>query len=188
VTADLLEWNEQARVWSGTGPFEAVKKVLIVVSHPDDVESQAGGAVTLLTRAGADVRLVMCTSGDKGSSDRSLTSAELGAMREAEQLEAAKYLGISSVDFLRWPDGDVEPGKKLRETIVRRIREHQPDVVITHDPVHPWPPYRAHRDHRTVGRTTLDAMFPDARDHLSFPEHLREGLEPHVTSEAWLIM
>ena len=71
---------------------------------------------------------------------------------------------------------------------MRRIRQARPDVVITHDPVHPWPEYTAHRDHRNVGRTTLDALYPDARDHLAFTEQLAAGLEPHITPEAWLIM
>jgi LmbE family N-acetylglucosaminyl deacetylase len=33
---------------------------------------------------------------------------------------------------------------------------------------------------------TLDAVFPYARDHLAYPEHLREGLEPHKVREVYL--
>ncbi len=36
------------------------------------------------------------------------------------------------------------------------------------------------------GRVTLDAVFPYARDHLAYPEHLEEGLEPHNVSEVYL--
>jgi LmbE family N-acetylglucosaminyl deacetylase len=32
---------------------------------------------------------------------------------------------------------------------------------------------------------TLDAVFPYARDHLSYPELLEEGLEPHKVREMW---
>lgn len=184
---DLI-WNEDAGVWTGSGPLLAIDTVLIVVAHPDDLESQAGGAVWIMTRNGARVHLVSCTSGDKGSPDRSMTSAQVGSIREDEQRDAAAYLGIETVEFLGWPDGEVEPGRDLRESLVSRVRTYRPDVVITLDPVYPWPEYIAHRDHRNVGRTTLDALFPDARDHLAFPEQVRSGLEPHITPEAWLIM
>ena len=41
-----------------------------------------------------------------------------------------------------------------------------------------------HRDHRICGQVTLDAVFPFARDHLHFPDHLRvDGLEPHKVGE-----
>jgi LmbE family N-acetylglucosaminyl deacetylase len=42
-----------------------------------------------------------------------------------------------------------------------------------------------HPDHRAVGLATTDAVYPTARDPLYFPEHLREGLEPHKTAEIW---
>jgi LmbE family N-acetylglucosaminyl deacetylase len=42
-------------------------------------------------------------------------------------------------------------------------------------------PYRFHPDHRVVGRVSLDAAWPSARDPLSFP---KAGL-PHETAEAW---
>lgn len=183
-----LDWDEEAGLWTGSTPLTTVERVLIVIAHPDDLESQAGATVRMMTQHGARVHLVSCTSGDKGSADRSLTSAMIGPIREREQREAAEYLGIEGVEFLGWPDGEVEPGRELRESIVRRIRTWRPDVVITMDPVHPWPEYIAHRDHRNVGRTTLDALFPDARDHLAFPDQVAEGLEPHITPEAWLIM
>lgn len=186
--SDGLQWNTGAAAWVGNRPLMRQQRVLIVVAHPDDLESQVGGTVIQMTRAGATVHLVCCTSGDKGSNDRRMTSADVGPMRENEQRKAAEFLGIESVEFLGWPDGEVEPGKILREAIVRRVREHRPDVVITHDPVDPWPVHTAHRDHRNVGRTVLDALYPDARDHLAFPEQIAEGLEPHKTAEAWLIM
>jgi len=168
--------------------LKAIRRALIVVAHPNDLESHCGGTVARLIDAGCQVALVLCTSGDKGSADPDAQPAEIAVRREREQLEAAAILGIKPVMFLRWPDGEVENGRRLRGQIVRQIRWHRPDLVITHDPEHPWPPYTAHRDHRAVGRATLDALYPDARDPLFFPEQLAEGLAPHVTPEAWLLM
>jgi LmbE family N-acetylglucosaminyl deacetylase len=43
-----------------------------------------------------------------------------------------------------------------------------------------------HRDHRKAGIVTQDAVYPYARDHLHFPEHVtEEGLEPHKVRELW---
>ena len=103
-------------------------------------------------------------------------------MREAEKIEAARRLGMDEVVFLRCPDGSLMPDLDLREKIVRMIRAHKPDVIITHDP---FRPYALHPDHRAVGLATTDAVYPTARDPLYFPEHLQEGLEPHKTAEIW---
>ena len=43
-----------------------------------------------------------------------------------------------------------------------------------------------HRDHRIAAQATLDAVFPFARDHLSYPDLLEEGLQPHKVKEVWL--
>lgn len=163
---------------------QPVERILVIVAHPDDIESWCGGVVARLTAMGKQVAYVLCTSGDKGSSDPDQTPQQVAALREAEQLEAASILGVKSVTFLRWPDSEVEATLDLRRALVRQIRAHRPDLVITHDPA---PPYRLHPDHRAVGRAALDALFPCARDPLTFAEQItQEGLQAHLTPEAWL--
>lgn len=161
-----------------------VERILVIVAHPDDIESWCGGVVARLTVLGKAVGSVLCTSGDKGTSDPSQTPQQVAARRENEQLEAAHILGVESVTFLRWPDSEVEPTLALRRELVRQVRTYRPDLVITHDPA---PPYRQHPDHRAVGRATLDALFPCARDPLTFAEQItEEGLQAHLVPEAWL--
>jgi LmbE family N-acetylglucosaminyl deacetylase len=47
--------------------------------------------------------------------------------------------------------------------------------------------YINHPDHRAAGQATLDAVFPLARDHLSFPELLDQAhLEPHKVAHVLL--
>ncbi len=158
--------------------------ILVIVAHPDDIESWCAGTVCRFTDTGKRVSYVLCTSGDKGTSDPMLTSQQVAAIREAEQQEAAHMAGVEDVTFLHWPDSEVEPTLALRRELVRQIRRHRPDLVITHDPV---PPYRLHPDHRAVGRTALDAIFPCARDPLTFVEQItEEGLSAHIVPEAWL--
>ncbi|HKV58894.1 MAG TPA: PIG-L family deacetylase, partial [Ktedonobacteraceae bacterium] len=154
-----------------------IRRVLVIVAHPDDIESWAAGTVCRFVDAGRQVAFVLCTSGDKGTSDPLLVSQEVGPIREAEQNEAARVMGVNEVTFLRWPDSEVEPTLMLRRELVRQVRIHKPDLVITHDPA---PPYRLHPDHRAVGRATLDALFPCARDALTFAEQItEEGLQAH---------
>ncbi|MCC7024116.1 MAG: PIG-L family deacetylase [Thermomicrobiales bacterium] len=155
---------------------------MLVVAHPDDSEFSSAGTVARLKDAGRRVVLIQVTSGDKGTSDPNADSAELGRTREAEELEAARRLGMDEVVFLRCEDGALMPDLSLREKIVRMIRTHKPDVIITHDP---YRPYALHPDHRAVGLTTTDAVYPTARDPLYFPQHYQEGLEPHKTAELW---
>lgn len=162
---------------------EPIERALVLVAHPDDIESWCAGTVARLTAAGAYVAFVVCTSGEKGTADRTVRPAALAMRREAEQREAARRLGVHTVVFLRHPDGELQETLALRGELARQIRLHRPDLVITHDPL---PAYRLHPDHRMVGRVTLDAIYPTARDHLFYPEHLSEGLEPHAAREAWL--
>jgi len=160
--------------------------IMAIAAHPDDIESWCAGTLALAIDAGSTVRLLLVTSGDKGSSDPLDTPSDVAERREREALEAAGRLGIADVAFLRYPDGDVEDTRRLRSELAAHIRRWRPAVVFTHDPEYPYPPYLTHRDHRIVGRTALDAIYPLARDRLSFPEHAQEGLTPHAVGEVWL--
>ena len=162
------------------------RRVLAICAHPDDVESWCGGTLALLVERGCEVRLAVCTAGEKGSEDRRLTTAAVAETRISEQRAAAARLGISAVRFLNGKDGELEDTLNFRAQIVRLLREFQPACVFTHDPERPYPPYTTHRDHRVVGRAVLDAAYPAARDHHYFPEQIAEGLPTHAVSQAWL--
>lgn len=160
----------------------SVIKVMVVSPHPDDAEIGAGGTIASWVKQGREVFYVVCTNGDKGSSDPNMTSETLAKIRQQEQREAAKIVGVSEVIFLGYPDGGLEDTPAFRGEIVRLIRKYRPDVVITTDP---YRKYWWHRDHRIAGIVTMDAIFPYARDHLSYPEHIAEGLTPHRVTEIY---
>ncbi|MDP6667668.1 MAG: PIG-L deacetylase family protein [Dehalococcoidia bacterium] len=157
--------------------------ILVVTPHPDDSESSAGGTIARWCAEGKKVVLVVCTNGDKGTGDRSIKPEDLAKTRELETLDAAKVYGLSEVVFLGLPDQGLEDNDVFREKLVRQIRIHKPRLLLT---VEPERRYIRHRDHAMTGRVALDAVFPYARDHLAFPEHLEEGLEPHKVEEVWL--
>jgi len=118
---------------------------------------------------------VLATSGDKGSDDPDATPEALAATREAEQLAAARILGVEEVTFLRHMDGEVEATLPFRRELALVIRRGRPDVVLTFDP---WQRYQIHPDHRAVGQTALDAIAA-ARDRMYYPEQLADGLAEH---------
>lgn len=158
------------------------KTALAVAAHPDDLEFGVAGTAAHWARQGTDVYYLLCTDGSKGSADRNTSSAQLIKTRRAEQLKAAKILGVKDVFFLDYEDGLLELSRELKVDIARVIRQTQPEVVMTMDPTFVYSAQHGfinHNDHRVVGQATLDAVFPLARDHLSFPELLAEGLEPH---------
>ena len=154
--------------------------VLVVSPHPDDAEFGVAGTVACWTQEGKKVVYVVCTSGEKGTSDRNVQPAKLAELREQEQQAAATILGVREVIFLRYPDQGLEDTPEFRKQIVRLIRQYRPALVVTADP---YRRYIWHRDHRITGQVVLDAVFPFARDYLAYPELLKDGLEPHKVQE-----
>jgi LmbE family N-acetylglucosaminyl deacetylase len=157
--------------------------VLVVTPHPDDAEGGAGGSIARWAHQGRKVVLVVCTNGDKGTSDLTVKPTDLMQLREEEQRKAAAVMGVAEVVFLRLPDQGLEDDAVFRGQLVRQIRRHKPGTVVTIDP---YRRYIRHRDHYICGRVTLDAIFPYARDHLAYPEHAQEGLGPHKVREIFL--
>jgi len=158
-------------------------QIMVVTPHPDDAEYGVAGTVARWAREGKEIVYVVCTSGDKGTSDANMKPEEVAKTREQEQLAAAKLLGVREVIFLRHPDQGLEDTPEFRKELVRLIRTYRPETVVTADPHRR---YIWHRDHRITGRVTLDAVFPYARDRLSYPDLLDEGLQPHYVREVLL--
>ena len=154
--------------------------ILVIAPHPDDIEFGAAGAIAGMIRGGRSVVYGLCTSGDKGTSDRSITPDLLAEIREAEQQAAGQVLGVREVVFLRYPDQGLEDSPGFRKEIVRLLRRFRPETVMTSDP---YRRYVYHRDHRITGRVVLDAVFPFARDYHAYPDLIEEGLEPHKVKE-----
>jgi LmbE family N-acetylglucosaminyl deacetylase len=158
-------------------------QVLVIAPHPDDAEFGVAGTVARWTREGKDVVYVICTNGDKGTSDVNMKPQELAKIREQEQLAAAKVLGVREVVFLRHPDQGIEDTSEFRKELVRQIRKYRPETVVSADP---YRKYMWHRDHRITGQVALDAIFPYARDYHAYPDLIEEGLLPHKVREVLL--
>jgi LmbE family N-acetylglucosaminyl deacetylase len=155
-------------------------QVMVVTPHPDDAEYGVAGTVARWTGEGKEIIYVVCTNGDKGTSDNNMKPEDLARIREKEQMAAARLLGVREVIFLRHPDQSLEDTAEFRKEIVRLIRVYRPETIVTADP---YRRYVWHRDHRITGQVTLDAVFPYARDLFSYPDLIEEGLQPHKVRE-----
>ena len=84
--------------------------------------------------------------------------------------------------------GFIGVGTLIQYLLQGKIRLQRPDVVITHDPTTRITSnaYLNHPDHRVVGDTVLDTIYPIARDRLNYPEHEEQGLEPHKVLDVFL--
>ena len=165
---------------------EPPQRILVVTPHPDDAEGGCGATMAKwIKEAGTQVVVVLCTNGDKGTSEREIKPAELAAIREREQQAASDLLGVQEVVFLSYPDGTLDNSTDFREKVVREIRRHRPEILFCIDP------YRSishtHRDHRMSGQVALDAAYSYAWSYLHFPNQINEeGLRPHRVREAFL--
>jgi LmbE family N-acetylglucosaminyl deacetylase len=163
-----------------------IDRVMVVMAHPDDAEFSAGGTIAKLANEGREVTYVIVSNGNKGSSDRAIIPERLVRLREEEQRNAARTLGVARVEFLGYEDGEVEDTRALRLDVTRQIRRWRPDLVIAQSPQRAYTNFFAwHRDHRITGGIVLDCVYPLARDHMAFPE-LRDH-EPHKVKEVHLI-
>ena len=161
--------------------FENKFRILAVMPHPDDTELYCGATLSRLIGDGKRVRVIKMTYGDKGSRQEKVTQKELRIIREKEDREAMKILGVKDEDniYLGLGDGEIEHDLPTIEKVASQIRLFKPQLIITTNPEDLIIRFDKdvnwvnHRDHRHTGRIALDAAYPYARDLLFFPEHFK---------------
>ena len=152
------------------------ERALVIVAHPDDVEYGAAAAIARWTGQGKTISYIMVTSGEAGIDG--LHPDECRALREQEEIDSARIVGVESVEFLGFPDGIVTYGLELRAAIAKVVRHHQPEIVITGNFRDRFGPGALNQaDHIAVGQAVLDGVR-DAGNRWIFPEQLTDGLEP----------
>ncbi len=170
-------------------PWTSPQNILVILAHPDDPEFFCGATLAQWARASHQITYVLMTCGDKGfnpATQPDMTPEKLCGIRHVEQANAANIIGAKAVHFLDHADGYLVPSLELRRDIVREIRRHKPDILVTCDPQNLFAGYGLnHPDHRACGQIVLDAVFPAAGNLAYFPELLQEGYEPHMPREVW---
>ncbi len=158
------------------------KVLLLLVAHADDTEFLAGGTVAKHVAEGWDVYEVISTDNARGTFD--MTTDEIIPQSRVEAREAARILGKKDVIFLDYPDGFLSdtPLNAIREKFIHIVRRLKPWTVMTFDP---WAPFEPHQDHRQVAFAAIEAcMFAHMPNF--HPEHMDDGLEPHMVMEQYL--
>ncbi len=168
--------------------WEGAKKILVILAHPDDPEFFCGATIARWSDLGHTVQYCLLTRGDKGSTDPDVRPEDLAALREQEQVAAGQVLGVETVRFLGYSDGELVPDLAMRAEIVRVIREMRPDIVVGCDPTFYFPgnDYINHPDHRAAGQVVVDAANPAPHLPNYYPEQIQAGLQPHRVQEVWL--
>jgi LmbE family N-acetylglucosaminyl deacetylase len=171
-------------------PAEAAepRRAAVFTAHPDDAEIICGGTMARWAAEGVEVTLVLLTGGHNGSDDPEMTHERLAEIRREEQLAASAILGVKETIFLNYPDSTLVADLNLRRHLIKVIRQIKPHIVITHDPSRFWesPGYLNHPDHRATGEATLTAVYPAARNRLTFLDLAEEGYEPWVVEEVYI--
>src|SRR5258706_15382936 len=134
-------------------------------AHPDDQEFTVGGALAEGARAGCEIVTVCITRGGAGSNKYTpldMTREALVSIREDEQREAGRILGVKETIFLDYEDGMLEPSIPLRRDLTRLIRRHRPEAVLTGHPTVRYyrTTYMNHPHHPAAPDAALDAAFP----------------------------
>lgn len=164
------------------------ERALAVYAHPDDPEISAGGTLARWADAGCEVHVLITTRGDKGTNDPDADTEALAQLRVQETAAAGRVLGVAGHHHLDYPDGELPDDHRLREEIVRVVREARPDVVLCPDPTAVFfaNSYYNHRDHRVTGWAALDAVAPAAGNPHYFPDQLAAGLAVHNVRAVYL--
>lgn len=151
-------------------------RVLAIVAHPDDLEYGASAAIAVWVDAGKTVTYLLVTRGEAGIDG--IDPVECGPLREAEQIAAARCVGVDVVEFLDHRDGMIEHTLELRRDLAAAIRRHRPQLIVTLNHHDDWNGRGWNSpDHRHTGRAVLDARG-DAGNRWVFPELARAGLAP----------
>ncbi|QEE50069.1 bacillithiol biosynthesis deacetylase BshB1 [Flavobacterium alkalisoli] len=97
--------------------------ILVFGAHPDDVELSCGATIAKEISLGKTVGIVDLTRGELGTRG----TAEI---RDEEAAEAAKILGVSVRENLRFRDGFFVNDEKHQLEVIKMIRKYQPEIVI----------------------------------------------------------
>jgi LmbE family N-acetylglucosaminyl deacetylase len=166
---------------------DEIKRVLVVMAHPDDCDFGAGGTIAQWSAKGIQVSYCIITNGDQGGEESGIPLEEMAQVRQKEQRDAGAALGVSDITYLNYRDGWLMPSIELRKEIVKAIRIAKPDRMVVQSPERNWERiFASHPDHLAAGETAIQAVYPDARNPYAFTDLKEAGFEPWRVREVWM--
>lgn len=129
-----------------------LKRMLVILAHPDDESFAVGGTLAKYVHRGIQVTLLCATRGE--AEIPGMKPEEAGAIREQELRAAAKHLGIEVI-FMGYHDGELSKSNPTRlvHTLNSWIALIRPQVIITFGP----DVVSGHPDHVTISRAVTQA-------------------------------
>jgi LmbE family N-acetylglucosaminyl deacetylase len=166
---------------------DEIKRVLVVMAHPDDCDFGAGGTIAQWSAKGIQVSYCIITNGDQGGEESGIPLEQMAEVRQKEQRDAGAALGVSDITYLNYRDGWLMPSIELRKEIVKAIRIAKPDRMLVQSPERNWERiFASHPDHLAAGETAIQAVYPDARNPYAFTDLKEAGFEPWRVREVWM--
>jgi LmbE family N-acetylglucosaminyl deacetylase len=146
-------------------------KLLAVFAHPDDESMGMGGTLAKYAAEGVETHLVCASRGERGwfgPEEQNPGLERLGQLRTKELEACVKELGMTSLSFLDYIDGDVDQAdhKEATGKIITHIRRIKPQVVVTFPPDGNY----GHPDHIAIGQFTAAAIICAADSSYKDPE------------------
>ena len=158
-------------------------RLLAVHAHPDDESSKGAATYAYYRSLGAEVLIVSCTGGERGSIlnedlvPKAAAERDLAGLRRLEMAAAQQAMGIQH-RWLGYQDSGMQddgglpknsfadiPLEISAEPLVRIIRDFRPQVLITYDENGGYP----HPDHIRTHEVSLEA-FRAAADADRYPD------------------
>jgi len=150
-------------------------KILVIAAHPDDEVLGMGGTIKKLSTSGNEIKTIFLSTGilarrviQTKSSDKVYTEKFLEQYKNKlvelrrDAKNAAKVLGINEIDFMDFPDNEMDTISNLQitRTIENELMEFKPSVVYMPTK------YDVNVDHQAVYNATVTATRPSKNTHV----------------------
>ncbi len=131
--------------------------ILVIVAHQDDETIGCGGSIKKWTQEGKQVNVAICTNGDTGI-DHSSYYENIVETRNKELSKVKSILGINKITYLNESCQKILNNQVTFHKFIKLIREHKPDLIITHSNID------KHRDHRIINEIVTEAVWKSQED------------------------
>ncbi len=133
-------------------------KVLIVAAHPDDEILGCGGTIAKWSKQGKEINSIIMSEGATSRDNKrnyESRKSELSGLKNSAN-EAAKILGVSSIEFFDFPDNRMDSVDLLDviKKIENKIALFKPSMILTHHVGD------LNIDHQIIHRAVITASRP----------------------------
>lgn len=150
------------------------KKILAIGAHPDDVEFGVAGVLIKEIKAGATVKVVVCSLGEAGTNGTPES-------RKKEAEAAAKFIG-AEIEFVSMgEDCHIVESPENTIKLASIIRSFKPNIVLTTSQTE-----NQHPDHLAISHMTRSATrfarYGGLKELKEFPTHNIDALYYYPSS------